>query len=118
MVVARADSPTPFLSPKVYHLDVTRATRALARNGGNGFALRIVPNRAVDDGWTVRFTPRADAPPILVIKVLADDDEQAAPQQADDNSPLRARACRGTHTGHPISAPRQWSGRGRALARH
>lgn len=75
VVVKRADGPTPFVPPKVYRLDVTRATRALARNGGNGFALRIVPNRAIDDGWTVRFTPRADGSPLLAIEVLVDADE-------------------------------------------
>jgi hypothetical protein len=73
VVVRRADGPTPFVPPKVYRLDVTRAVRALARNGGNGFALRIMPNRAVDDGWTVRFTPRTDGPPVLLIEVASDE---------------------------------------------
>ena len=44
--------------PRRYEIDVTRAVRAWA--GGakcHGLAVRIVPNRGVDDGWTVRFTP-------------------------------------------------------------
>jgi len=70
--VKRAAGPTPFVPPLIYRVDVTRALRTLARSGGHGFALRIMPNRAVDDGWTVRFTPPSDVQPILVIEVTAD----------------------------------------------
>jgi hypothetical protein len=43
--------------PKEFRADVTGAVRAIA--GGDakfhGFALRVVPDRGVDDGWTVRI---------------------------------------------------------------
>ena len=58
----------PFNPPLRYEVDVTKAVRMWA--GGEkpcGLALRIVPNRSVDDGWTVRFTPAKDKPPELVI---------------------------------------------------
>ncbi|MBI5832563.1 MAG: hypothetical protein HZB16_09695 [Armatimonadetes bacterium] len=70
-IVKKADGPVPFNPAKPYAIDVTKAARALARDGGAGFALRILPNRAVDDGWTVRFTPRPDVAPKLVVEVPA-----------------------------------------------
>lgn len=54
--------------PKRYEIDVTRAMRAWA--GGarcHGLAVRIVPNRGADDGWTVRFTPAKDKPAELEV---------------------------------------------------
>jgi len=54
--------------PRRYEIDVSRAVRAWA--GGAkcyGLAVRIVPNRSVDDGWTVRFTPAKDKPAELEI---------------------------------------------------
>jgi hypothetical protein len=42
---------------------VTGAIRAWARGEPrHGLALRIIPNRSVDDGWTVRFTPAREKP--------------------------------------------------------
>jgi hypothetical protein len=35
--------------------------------------LRIVPNRGVDDGWTVRFSPAKDKPVELKIETYADE---------------------------------------------
>jgi hypothetical protein len=42
--------------PKEFKIDVMKAVRAIARGEGqfNGFALRVVPDRGVDDGWTGR----------------------------------------------------------------
>ncbi|MBN1420588.1 MAG: hypothetical protein JXP34_17575, partial [Planctomycetes bacterium] len=63
----------PFDPPVRYEIDVTKAVRAWA-NGepANGLALRIIPNRGVDDGWTVRFTPDRAKPPELMITTYAD----------------------------------------------
>ncbi len=53
-LVANAPDWSP---PKQVKLDVTRALRAIAsgKTKFNGFALRVVPDRGVDDGWTVRI---------------------------------------------------------------
>ncbi len=42
--------------PREFKLDVTRHLRAVLSGDAkfNGFALRVVPDRGVDDGWTVR----------------------------------------------------------------
>ncbi len=63
----------PISPPKRYEIDVTRAVRAWA--GGakcHGLAVRIVPNRGVDDGWTVRFTPAQDKPAELEVVTYAE----------------------------------------------
>jgi hypothetical protein len=63
----------PISPPKRYEIDVTRAVRAWA--GGakcHGLAVRIVPNRGVDDGWTVRFTPAQHKPAELEVATYAD----------------------------------------------
>jgi len=58
----------PFVPPRRYEIDVTREVRAWARGKrAHGFAVRIVPNRGIDDGWTVRFTPSKDKRPELQI---------------------------------------------------
>jgi len=57
-VVPRLGANAPDWSPpKQIKLDVTRALRAIAsgKRRFNGFALRVVPDRGVDDGWTVRI---------------------------------------------------------------
>jgi len=62
----------PISPPKRYEIDVTRAVRAWA--GGAkccGLAVRIVPDRGVDDGWTVRFTPAKDKPAELEVAEYA-----------------------------------------------
>jgi hypothetical protein len=43
--------------PREFKVDVTRAIRAIAAGDAkfNGFALRVVPDRGVDEGWTVRI---------------------------------------------------------------
>jgi len=54
--------------PKRYEIDVTRAMRAWASGVKcHGLAVRIVPNRGIDDGWTVRFTPAKDKPAELEV---------------------------------------------------
>ena len=42
--------------PKEFKLDVTRSLRSIILGDAkfHGFALRVVPDRGVDDGWTVR----------------------------------------------------------------
>jgi hypothetical protein len=55
-------------SPRRYEIDVTRAARTWASGRKcYGLAVRIVPNRGVDDGWTVRFTPSWQKPAELEI---------------------------------------------------
>jgi len=43
--------------PKKFRVDVTRAMRAVASGDADfhGFALRVVPDRGVDESWTVRI---------------------------------------------------------------
>ena len=61
-----------FSPPRRCEIDVTRAVRAWASGGKcHGLAVRIVPNRGVDDGWTVRFTPARDKPAELAIATYA-----------------------------------------------
>jgi hypothetical protein len=63
----------PISPPRRYEIDVTRAARAWA--GGakcHGLAVRIVPNRGVDDGWTVRFTPSREKPAELKIATYSE----------------------------------------------
>ena len=73
-IVARGNGPgAPFTPPRRCEIDVSRAVRAWARGEPNhGLALRIVPNRGVDDGWTVRFTPPKEKPVELVVETYAD----------------------------------------------
>ncbi len=68
-IVRQGNGPgDPFVPPRRYEIDVTRLVRAWAKGEPqNGIALRIIPNRAVDDGWTVRFTPAKDKPVDLLI---------------------------------------------------
>jgi hypothetical protein len=57
-----------FSPPRRYEIDVTKAVRAWATGAKqHGLAVRTVPNRSVDDGWTVRFTPAKDKPAELEI---------------------------------------------------
>jgi hypothetical protein len=68
-VVAQGNGPgVLFVPPRRYEIDVTRLVRAWAAGQPqHGLALRIVPNRGVDDGWTVRFTPDQEKPVELEI---------------------------------------------------
>jgi hypothetical protein len=74
-IVAKGDGPdAPFNPPRRYEIDVTRQVRAWAK-GENalGLGVRIVPNRGVDDGWTVRFTPVKEKPAEWEILEYTDD---------------------------------------------
>jgi hypothetical protein len=66
-IVKRGAGPdAPFDPPLRYEVDVTKAVRAWATGAPpHGLALRILPNRGIDDGWTVRFTPAKDTLPEL-----------------------------------------------------
>ena len=68
-VVQKGNGPgAVFAPPRRYAIDVTKAVRAWAEGTPRrGLAVRIVPNRAVDDGWTVRFTPAKGQTPELEI---------------------------------------------------
>ena len=55
--------------PKEFKVDVTRAVRAIAAGdaGFNGFALRVVPDRGIDEGWTVRI--HIPKPPRICLEI-------------------------------------------------
>jgi hypothetical protein len=74
-VVQRGHGPGDlFVPPKRYAIDVTRAVRGWPREEPmHGLGLRIQPNRGVDDGWTVRFTPAREKPAELEIDVYTDE---------------------------------------------
>jgi hypothetical protein len=73
-IVGQGRGPgAPFDPPRRYEIDVTRAVRSWARGEPkHGLGLRIVPNRAVDDGWTVRFTPAREKPVELEIATYSE----------------------------------------------
>jgi len=73
--VAKGNGPgDPFVPPRRYEIDVTKQVRRWARGEpAHGLALRIVPNRGVDDGWTVRFTPAKEKPAELAVAVYVEE---------------------------------------------
>ena len=77
-VVAQGGGPdVRFVPPRRYEIDVTRLVRAWATGQPqHGLALRIVPNRGVDDGWTVRFTPDQEKPVELEIQSFVEASSQ------------------------------------------
>jgi len=72
-IVAQGNGPgDPFVPPKRYEIDISEQVRRWI--GGErpaSVALRIIPNRAVDDGWTVRFTPEKSKPVELEIATFS-----------------------------------------------
>ena len=56
IVPTLADDAPSWSPAKEFKLDVTRHIRSILIGGAefHGFALRVVPDRGVDDGWTVR----------------------------------------------------------------
>ena len=54
-VLMQAENAGEWAPPKQFKVDVTRALRSLIVGDAkfHGFALRVVPDRGVDDGWTV-----------------------------------------------------------------
>ncbi len=73
-VVAKGKGPRVLLKPiPQYEIDVTRAVRSWSRGTpAHGFGLRVTPNRSVDDGWTVRFSPLQEKPAELRIDFYVD----------------------------------------------
>jgi len=51
-----AEDAADWAPPKEFKVDVTRSLRSIINGDArfHGFALRVVPDRGVDDGWTVR----------------------------------------------------------------
>ena len=51
-----AEGASAWNPAREFKLDVTRQLRAIVNGDAkfHGFALRVVPDRSVDDGWTVR----------------------------------------------------------------
>ena len=71
-IVPQQPPDTPQYKPaKMVPLDVTRLVRAVAAGEATcrGFALRIVPDRRIDDGWTVRCDLAPDEPARLEVDV-------------------------------------------------
>ena len=56
VVPKQAKDAADWAPPKEFKIDVLRAIRAIAAGEAKflGFALRVVPDRGVDEGWTVR----------------------------------------------------------------
>jgi hypothetical protein len=56
VVPTLADDSPDWVPPREFKIDVTRVLRSLRAGEAafNGLALRVVPDRGVDDGWTVR----------------------------------------------------------------
>jgi len=74
VVIPKQPADVPEYKPaKKFAIDVTRAIKALASGEARfqGFGLRIVPNRSVDDGWTVRADIPPEDPIVLEIEVYS-----------------------------------------------
>jgi hypothetical protein len=57
IIIPRQPDDVPEYKPaKLFTIDITRAVKAVAAGEAtfNGLALRIVPDRGVDDGYTIR----------------------------------------------------------------
>lgn len=70
--VLAEDAPS-WNPPREFSIDVTRLVRDIIRTGTQfpGLALRVVPDRAIDDGWTVRAQLPADPRLFLEIDIYA-----------------------------------------------
>jgi hypothetical protein len=68
-----SDTPT-YNPPKPVTMDVTRSLKSIAAGEShfNGIALRIIPDRSTDDGWTVRCQVSPTTPAYLEIDTYAD----------------------------------------------
>jgi len=73
-----ADAPE-YKPAKTFPIDVTSAIKSIARGESkfNGLALRIVPDRGIDDGWTVRCVISPTEPAYLEIETFADEPRAA-----------------------------------------
>ena len=74
-----ADFAPSWNPAKEFKIDVSRHLRAIINGDAkfNGFALRIVPDRGVDEGWTVRATLPAQPALRLEIDTYTDISEAA-----------------------------------------
>jgi hypothetical protein len=59
---------------KYYRMDVTRGLKQIAAGQAkfHGLAIRTVPNRSIDDGWTVRIDVTKKEPTYIELDVYAD----------------------------------------------
>ena len=74
-VIPMQPSGTPKYDPaKPFEIDVTSAVRVIAghKAKSSGIALRIVPDRGIDNGWTVRCQVSSTEPAYLEIDAKAD----------------------------------------------
>lgn len=74
-VIPRQPEGAPEYRPaRVFPLDVTRAVKALAAGESrfHGLALRVVPDRGTDEGWTVRCDISPTDPICLEVDFFAD----------------------------------------------
>lgn len=62
---------------KYFKFDLTRYLKALARGKEkfNGLALKVLPDRSVDDGWTVRIDVSKEEKTYVELDVYADEEE-------------------------------------------
>ncbi|MFQ5808116.1 MAG: hypothetical protein ACE5JM_00740 [Armatimonadota bacterium] len=69
-VVPKQAEPGP---AKYHKIDVTRALKSVAAGEAafHGFAVQVIPNRSVDDGWTVRIDITKDEPTYLELDVYS-----------------------------------------------
>jgi len=72
-IVPKSPEGQDFSPPQELRIDVTRAIRKVAAGEAkfHGFAVRTVPDRGVDEGWTVRIDLPRDVKPCLELQVLA-----------------------------------------------
>ena len=71
--VAQGDGKA-FAPARRVELDATAAVRSWIRGKkADGVAVRVVPNRGIDQGWTVRFTADAERPVELLITTTVGD---------------------------------------------
>ncbi len=70
-VVPRQPGGTEYSPPKTFAVDVTRAVKKIAagESAFHGFALRVVQDRSVDDGYIVRIDLPKNARPQLELEV-------------------------------------------------
>ena len=74
-VIPKQPEETPVYKPaKTFAVDVTRGIKAVAAGEAKcaGFAVRIVPDRGVDEGYTVRCEISPTDPVVLEVDTYAD----------------------------------------------
>ena len=74
VVVPRQPGEADYSPPRPFAADVTRAVKRIASGAVpfRGFAIRVVPDRAVDDGYITRIDLPDAAPPVLELDVYAE----------------------------------------------